>query len=251
MKDGYAYDQVANEDVRINNCMDIPHDFDVQEAVQNEEAEYGHEPTQAIAKEHPRLISASLSHDPSEGCQGSFTEIVEEDCPFCGYDRARESVETMAGLCYLTCNRCGSAIGGDAGEHPPTLERDRVDQLKRHADVDGPVCELGRAGGTHTLFGQPGSVPVYGYSDTKSLIKWVDNGSVHAIRTKHLANLCDVVADAGYFTPTQCATLLSTIVEAMVDDEAIDELRPAERAIMAAVLLPDGFTTGLNEDREE
>lgn len=58
----------------------------------------------------PVMVSRDFRADPVEGEQGSYTEIVEEDCPVCGYDRADHSTHTLAGVHRVTCRACGHTI---------------------------------------------------------------------------------------------------------------------------------------------
>lgn len=73
-----------------------------------------HRPTDTESldcSELPALIESDFRHDPVEGCQGSFTKIIEiESCPVCGYDRADHAVLTLAGVHRLTCRACGTDI---------------------------------------------------------------------------------------------------------------------------------------------
>jgi hypothetical protein len=61
-------------------------------------------------KELPVLIRSSFRADPTEGDQGTFTKIVEEDCGVCGYDRADFSYHTLAGVGFIECRACRSTI---------------------------------------------------------------------------------------------------------------------------------------------
>ncbi|SEL19177.1 hypothetical protein [Haloferax larsenii] len=58
----------------------------------------------------PVLIHSSFRADPVEGDQGSYTLIVEENCPMCGYDRANFSNHTLAGVGAVTCRACSHTI---------------------------------------------------------------------------------------------------------------------------------------------
>ena len=58
----------------------------------------------------PVVIRADFRADPVEGDQGTFTKIVEEDCPTCGYDRANFTYHTLAGVGYVECRACGDGI---------------------------------------------------------------------------------------------------------------------------------------------
>lgn len=58
----------------------------------------------------PVMIRSSFRADPCEGDQGSYTKIIEEDCPCCGYDRADLSVHTLAEVGAVVCRACGYYI---------------------------------------------------------------------------------------------------------------------------------------------
>lgn len=58
----------------------------------------------------PVLLSRNFTTDPVEGEQGSFTQIVEEDCPKCGYDRADHTSHTLGGVHNVVCRACGYQI---------------------------------------------------------------------------------------------------------------------------------------------
>ena len=58
----------------------------------------------------PVLIRSNFRADPIEGDHGSFTKIVEEECPCCGYDRADFSYHTLAEVGHVECRACGYSI---------------------------------------------------------------------------------------------------------------------------------------------
>ena len=58
----------------------------------------------------PVLIRSNFRTDPVEGDQGSFTKIIEEECPCCGYDRADFSIHTLAEVGAVVCRACGYCI---------------------------------------------------------------------------------------------------------------------------------------------
>lgn len=59
-------------------------------------------------EELPVLLSSSMSAGPVEGVQGTYTHIIEGECPRCGYDRLRVTVQTLAGERKEVCNACGA-----------------------------------------------------------------------------------------------------------------------------------------------
>lgn len=245
MNNSYAYDPVQDEDVPISNCRNLPHDFDVQEAVQHDEGD--RHPNRETAREYEWLLSADMSHDPSEGCQGSYTKIVDladpdnrfdEECPFCGYDRATYSTETLAGIHELTCRRCRSSIGGEHGESPPTLESDRVDDLAEYAEYDGPLVEIGHLNSSRSRFGAP-TGPIYGYSDGTGLAKWVRNGSVHSARTESLVQIIGALLESELLDVSDAIEIFMSAYERIVDADAVDEIEDIDRGMIATSFLPE------------
>jgi transcription elongation factor Elf1 len=98
---------------------------------------------QATGEEMPVLLSSSMSSDPIEGTQGSYTILVEGDCPRCGYDRIKRSVATLAGVTQMQCNACGAQWERNRRDWSmPTTPSERVDNYR-----DGDATEkLGDAG---------------------------------------------------------------------------------------------------------
>lgn len=58
----------------------------------------------------PIHVSRSISYDPVEGAHGSVTQIVEEECGRCGYDRLTRTYTVGVGPDADTreCNACGA-----------------------------------------------------------------------------------------------------------------------------------------------
>ena len=89
----------------------------------------------------PVLLSSSMSADPIEGTQGSYTEIVEGECARCGYDRLRHTVITLAGEHKEVCNACGAIQKrrSDKGYRMPTTSKQRMirsrDRLEQVSDA--------------------------------------------------------------------------------------------------------------------
>lgn len=73
------------------------------------EHEYGSDIGEPAA-ELPVLLRRNFRTDPVEGEQGSYTEIVERDCPVCGYDRADHTAHTLGGVHNVVCRACGYQI---------------------------------------------------------------------------------------------------------------------------------------------
>lgn len=61
---------------------------------------------QPPGEELPVLLDVSMDADFSEGFQGTYTQIVEQECEKCGYDRATKTVETLPGIARYECNAC-------------------------------------------------------------------------------------------------------------------------------------------------
>lgn len=91
-----AYDPIRDRDVPI-------------------ECHPAHQPTDASTIDGdtlPVVTKSDFRHDPVEGCQGQYEEIIEipDGCPVCGYDRADHGVHTLAGIHRETCRACGTDI---------------------------------------------------------------------------------------------------------------------------------------------
>lgn len=248
MKDGYAYDPIRNEDVQISNCREMPHDFDIENAVHHEEGDRHARNTRLDAKEHDRLLSADLSHDPSEGCQGSYSRIVDEDCQFCGYDRATHTTNTMGGVHELTCRRCGSSIGGESGKHPPKREADRVDNLEEYAECEGPLTQIGYLTPAQSMFGAP-TDPIYAY-DYSTVVKWVRCDSVRSARSDDLVRIIDALLESGQLDVDDAIDLLGSAFDRIVDADAVGEIDPIDRSSIASSLLPEGINIDIDEPSE-
>lgn len=62
--------------------------------------------------EFPFLVEGETElHDDSvAGTHGTRVTIVEEDCPACGYDRAKAAHLVLPDVYSVTCNACGHTI---------------------------------------------------------------------------------------------------------------------------------------------
>lgn len=120
----WAYDPIENEDVPIEcHPRHVNTDYDRIEG-----------------GTLPVVIESNFRHDPSEACQGTFTEIaeIEDGCPNCGYDRMNVAVHTLAGEHRETCRACGVDITDrDREDWEPTKPVDPVHRLKSHANYVG------------------------------------------------------------------------------------------------------------------
>lgn len=92
-------------------------------------------------EELPVLLSSSMSADPIEGVQGSYSQIVEGECPRCGYDRLKVTVVTMAGETQEQCNACGAKINhrADNGYTMPTTDKERVKKTRDAGEQIGTL----------------------------------------------------------------------------------------------------------------
>jgi len=92
-------------------------------------------------EELPVLLSSNMSADPIEGTQGSYTQIVEGECPRCGYDRLKVTVVTMAGEAQEQCNACGAKIDRryDDGYKMPETEKDRARKERESGEKLGEL----------------------------------------------------------------------------------------------------------------
>lgn len=123
-KNAYAYDPITNEDVPIR-CHP-------------KHQRTGHD--HIDGSELPVVIESDFRHGPSEGCQGSYRQIVpiEDGCPNCGYDRMEVAVITMAGQHRETCRACGVDITDRGREGwTPARPKDPVEQVRKHSTYVG------------------------------------------------------------------------------------------------------------------
>lgn len=90
-------------------------------------------------EELPVLLSSSMSTDPIEGTQGSYTQIVEGECARCGYDRLKVTVVTMAGEHREQCNACGAYqdTGQENDYRMPRTEKERAKQAREAGEKIG------------------------------------------------------------------------------------------------------------------
>lgn len=199
MKQSTAYDPIRDEDVTISNCRDLPHAFDVEMTASREN---GQDPRfrDETAKEHPMLVRSDLSHDAVEGCQGTVTRIVEEDCPFCGYDRADHTHVTLAGVHQLTCRRCGADIDD---ESRPQTDQQRLDKEHEWGERLGSVGRFDR--------------DLWTNQNTETY--WVDDGSNRYSKFRG-----DELLDAALDVAEQEYGSLANWIDSTVEDK---QLRPA------------------------
>lgn len=110
-----VYDRVAGHAVDVPGHPKASRDLVAVEDLDNwpEDRirhEYGDLDDLAPGEDFPVLLRRDFRADPVEGEQGSYAEIVERDCPQCGYDRATHSAHTLAGVHLVTCRACGFEI---------------------------------------------------------------------------------------------------------------------------------------------
>lgn len=85
-----AYDPVRNVDVDIGGCHPVHAADDAAD----------------LGEGVIEIVERDFKHDPVEACQGSYTLLIEKECPECGCNRARESVQTLAGIGAVSCTAC-------------------------------------------------------------------------------------------------------------------------------------------------
>ena len=237
-REAYAYDPVRNEDVQITCDHDMPHDFGVTEAVAEDDRHLGG--TEDDAKANPRLVAADLSHDPIEACQGTYTHIVDEDCPVCGYDRCDRTVHTMAGVTRLTCRRCGAKSEGRGDWSPPETDRQRLAKEKEWSEKAGWL-------GTGSMFSK-GDKPLYRTESGGYLRYWFEHyGEPRTIDPDNALERMLVMLDDGAFGKDDLAELLTEVGNAPHFDP--DAMKAIDRCVLAAQLLPDEVNIELTEPK--
>lgn len=176
-------------------------------------------------RELPVLLSSSMSTDPIEGTQGSFTRIVEGECARCGYDRLRESVQTMAGECQRTCNACGATQDrrADNGYRMPQTDGERADKMRSSGDE----------------IGQAGRFDVYDMEDSGM------GPYLHLINGDSLTLLDKETPFELYWTAIS-RTDAGTALRALEADLE-DALDGTEKILLAHALTPDGVEFSVDE----
>jgi hypothetical protein len=155
-----------------------------------------------MLQEHPESINTDelpivVDEDPH-----STTKIVEIECGNCGYDRGKEMRDRYTGLRSTTCMLCEHRRKDDgSGWIRPTTDSDRITDLRRHANVDGPLHKAGEYGPRSRY--SHGDGEVYRYTDGTSLIKWVEHpphgrtgtSTVHSITDDDLRGIVSTLED--------------------------------------------------------
>jgi len=180
-------------------------------------------------RELPVLLSSSMRTGPIEGTQGSYTQIVEGECVRCGYDRIRESVQTMAGERQRTCNACGAKQDGraDNGYRMPQTDSERADKMRDSGQ------KLGQAGRFDVYDMEPDTgMGPYLYlingdsltlvrKDTPFELYWTALGESDTVRLRGLV------------------------------DDLNDELPKRARILLAHALTPEGVSFTVDEGDQE
>jgi len=94
----------------------------------------------------PVLLESNMRPGPIEGTQGSYTEIVEDRCARCGYDRLKVSVATLPGEHKEVCNACGAIQDRreDNGYRMPRTQKGRAKRKREAGPTLGSItnCEV-------------------------------------------------------------------------------------------------------------
>lgn len=85
-----AFDPITGEDVEIGDCHPVHAARDADD----------------LADGVVSILDRDFRHDPSEGCQGTYSLVVEADCPECGCNRAEKAVQTLGGVVVVACAAC-------------------------------------------------------------------------------------------------------------------------------------------------
>jgi hypothetical protein len=176
-------------------------------------------------RELPVLLSSNMRTGPVEGTQGSFTRIVEGECARCGYDRLRESVQTMAGERQRTCNACGAKQDSRADNdyRMPKLDSERADKMRDSGEK----------------LGEAGSFDVYDMEPDTGLgpYLYLINGDSLTLMDKE--------------TPFELywASLNDTDTFPLrgLADDLNDELPKRDRILLAHALIPEGVSFEVDE----
>lgn len=102
-----VWDPVAGHSVNVPD-----HAMNREQEITAEEARRQHLNDEIDRDELPLVLSSDMSADPSEGVQGSYSAVVEEDCSECPSELAvRNEAHTLAGVGYCECLLCGYTLG--------------------------------------------------------------------------------------------------------------------------------------------
>lgn len=100
-----TYDPVAGEPVNVPG-----HPMDREPEMSQPEARRAALNGEISADDCPIVLQSDMRADPCEGVQGTYTAVVECDCPECPSEFATESVHTLAGVRATTCLLCDYMI---------------------------------------------------------------------------------------------------------------------------------------------
>ena len=173
-------------------------------------------------EELPVLLSSSMSADPCEGTQGSYTQIVEGTCARCGYDRLQVAVHTLAGETQETCNACGAKQDHRAenGYRMPDTDKERAADERRVGESLGELLTRG----------------VYDLEDSTGVGPYVSLVGSHGytrLRKDDVADLFFMLVDND---------------DVDLTDEIRERNRELQVATIAVALLPDTLTVCKAED---
>lgn len=172
-------------------------------------------------EELPVLLSSNMDADPVEGMQGSYTVIEEGECPRCGYDRIRSTVNTLAGEAKRTCQACGAVIERreEDGYRMPPTERDRADNERSSAPT------IGALGSQDVVDLESGGLGPY--------ISLVAKSSFKRLKKDEVADLYWMLANNGDISPTE---------------EIRDRLDKVDTLKLWLNIMPDNATLSINDD---
>jgi hypothetical protein len=189
--------------------------------VQSRRPEQSHRDDPQIARmdtgeELPVLLSSSMSADPCEGTQGSYTQIVEGECNRCGYDRLVQTVVTLPGERRHKCNACNAIQKprSDSGYRMPETSRERAQKAKERGEKVGPAGSLGE---------------LYVQSDRR--VEAISDKSITQFWEGDILELLEAGLDSGHVAPEDVIGLFDW---GRLKDCRLGQLRPKQTGL-------DGF----------
>lgn len=96
----------------VRGCaVGVPgHPMDREQEITVEEARRAHLNGELDADDLPLVVESDMSADPCEGVQGSYTAVVEAECPECPSEFGLESMHTFSAVGCTNCLLCDYLI---------------------------------------------------------------------------------------------------------------------------------------------
>ena len=173
-------------------------------------------------EELPVLLTSSMSADPVNGVNGSYTQIVEGECARCGYDRLRQTVITLPGEQKLRCNACEAVQEprSDDGYYMPKTDAQRAQETRD----------------AHEHLGDVSAGEVYRMND-RAIRLIGSNDQQHYLPFDDVAELTELLVDEGCIDGERLVSMFDYDTITDLDGEA-GRLPAIDRIVLANRILP-------------